>query len=195
MKCPRCNNELRRSKKDPDYGLCDNCKKKYKLKVEIDNNKPRNSSPLTGCLSLFVILAILIAIVVLAFNSCSDNDSNSGKNVKQSEDEKDANGWTSDDYINFRVITKQTADEYIANYSTPWGDDDWTFVKFDDSGKVLVTTKFTFKNSNVKQTGVCIFTPSGDRFTSHFFQVGDSVYLNDGSCNDTINKINEILNQ
>lgn len=30
MKCPRCNNELRRSKKDPDFGLCDNCRKKFR---------------------------------------------------------------------------------------------------------------------------------------------------------------------
>lgn len=30
MKCPRCRNELRRSKKDPSYGLCDVCRKKYR---------------------------------------------------------------------------------------------------------------------------------------------------------------------
>ena len=31
MKCPICGNELRPSKKDPAYGLCDNCRKKFKL--------------------------------------------------------------------------------------------------------------------------------------------------------------------
>ena len=31
MKCPKCGNELRQSKKDPAYGLCDECKKKFKL--------------------------------------------------------------------------------------------------------------------------------------------------------------------
>lgn len=30
MKCPRCGNELRRSKKNPNYGLCDTCRKKYR---------------------------------------------------------------------------------------------------------------------------------------------------------------------
>lgn len=30
MKCPRCGRELRRSRKDPAYGLCDNCRKKFK---------------------------------------------------------------------------------------------------------------------------------------------------------------------
>lgn len=35
MNCPRCGNEMRRSKKDPDYGLCDNCRKKFKWPREI----------------------------------------------------------------------------------------------------------------------------------------------------------------
>lgn len=38
MRCPRCGNDLRRSKKDPNYGLCDNCRKKYKWLN--DNLKP-----------------------------------------------------------------------------------------------------------------------------------------------------------
>ncbi|MEY8282901.1 Ltp family lipoprotein [Lachnospiraceae bacterium 50-23] len=36
MRCPRCGNDLRRSKKDPNYGLCDNCRKKYKWIDEED---------------------------------------------------------------------------------------------------------------------------------------------------------------
>lgn len=31
MNCPKCGNELRISKKDPSYGLCDECRKKFKL--------------------------------------------------------------------------------------------------------------------------------------------------------------------
>lgn len=31
MNCPKCGEPLRISKKDPSYGLCDNCKKKFKL--------------------------------------------------------------------------------------------------------------------------------------------------------------------
>lgn len=34
MKCPICGNPLRPSKKDPSYGLCDNCRKKFKLKTK-----------------------------------------------------------------------------------------------------------------------------------------------------------------
>lgn len=38
MKCPKCGKELRRSKKDPNYGLCDNCRKKYKW-VDIEEDE------------------------------------------------------------------------------------------------------------------------------------------------------------
>nr|WP_302142221.1 DUF4177 domain-containing protein [uncultured Schaedlerella sp.] len=38
MKCPRCGEELRRSKKDPNYGLCDSCRKKYKWVDEYDED-------------------------------------------------------------------------------------------------------------------------------------------------------------
>lgn len=31
MNCPKCGNELRISKKDPSFGLCDNCRKKFRL--------------------------------------------------------------------------------------------------------------------------------------------------------------------
>lgn len=36
MGCPKCGEELRRSKKDPHYGLCDNCRKKFKWVDDYD---------------------------------------------------------------------------------------------------------------------------------------------------------------
>lgn len=38
MKCPKCGSELRRSQKDPLYGLCDNCKKKFNWIDELDED-------------------------------------------------------------------------------------------------------------------------------------------------------------
>lgn len=37
MNCPICGKTLRPSKKDPRYGLCDNCRKKFRLPREIIN--------------------------------------------------------------------------------------------------------------------------------------------------------------
>lgn len=38
MKCPKCGNELRISKKDPNFALCDICRKKYRIPNQ--NRKP-----------------------------------------------------------------------------------------------------------------------------------------------------------
>lgn len=35
MKCPKCGNELKRSQKNPEFGLCYNCKLKFKWKEEV----------------------------------------------------------------------------------------------------------------------------------------------------------------
>lgn len=39
MKCPRCGEELKRSKKNPEYGLCYNCRLKFKWREE--NQRPK----------------------------------------------------------------------------------------------------------------------------------------------------------
>lgn len=51
MKCPKCGQELRPSKKDPDYMLCFDCKKKFRVngkrksRDEEDNQKYSNIPP------------------------------------------------------------------------------------------------------------------------------------------------------
>lgn len=79
MRCPRCGNDLRRSKKDPNYGLCDNCRKKYKWineqnkckssKPFISNTvkfaKPSGKKKKKGCLFTFVFIAIFLLIMFL----------------------------------------------------------------------------------------------------------------------------------
>lgn len=45
MNCPKCGNPLRISKKDPAYGLCDNCKKKYRLPESNASDTPSQKAP------------------------------------------------------------------------------------------------------------------------------------------------------
>ena len=50
MKCPICGQELRPGKKDPNYLLCYNCKKKFKApaakpkKEEVEAEEPKYSN-------------------------------------------------------------------------------------------------------------------------------------------------------
>lgn len=165
--------------------------------------------------------AILIVIIIFLFFSCrtTDNGSESKESNIQSqkteheenseseaedtdEPQTDGYGWTIHDYATFASITKQISDEYITNYKAPWGlEDEWSFAKFDETGKVFVTTKYSFSNINEKQSVICIFSLGEDsnddgipdRFTPHFFSVGDSIYANDGSCNDFFQNMQSIM--
>ena len=66
MKCPRCGNELRQSTKDPNYGLCDNCRKKYKwLEETVPQKKNKNNT------NIFILI-LIISIFMLAFSIWSN---------------------------------------------------------------------------------------------------------------------------
>lgn len=120
---------------------------------------------------------------------------------QETAQQTDGYGWTSYDYTVFRSIVKMTADSYITDYKTPWGDDDWRFALFDSEGKIIVMTDFTLGGNPQAQTGICIFSlgpdadsnGTPDSFTPHFFSVGDTIYANDGSCDATFEKIAQLF--
>lgn len=114
----------------------------------------------------------------------------------------DANGWTDNNYAEFVTITQQISDEYVANYKAPWGYDDWTFAKFDDEGKIIATTKYTFDNMSEKQDVMCVFTVGEDAdkdgyvdsYKGHYLSIGNKVYLDDGSCDEFFENLESIAN-
>ena len=48
MKCPICGQELRPGKKDPNYLLCYNCKKKFKIPQSAHKVQKKAETPLTA---------------------------------------------------------------------------------------------------------------------------------------------------
>ena len=126
MKCPKCGQKLRQSKKDPDRLLCDNCRKGYwRDDLEDDyeddyedgysrkNKKPsKNGKKKGGVLKIvLIVVAVLVVLGIIGAivgggeddsssnNNASDN-ANSG--VKQTQDtETEANVSEDDGIINF----------------------------------------------------------------------------------------------
>lgn len=76
MKCPRCGNKLRRSKKDPSFGLCDHCRKKFRwteehipdepIKKAYSKKKQKRTSKQSG-ISRIVISVILVVVLIGGF--------------------------------------------------------------------------------------------------------------------------------
>lgn len=74
MKCPKCGRELRPSKKSPDYGLCDTCKKKVYYKDIKSTPKEKKKHPaIKGC-GMFLLLVIVLSFLLVLFASLSSSD-------------------------------------------------------------------------------------------------------------------------
>ena len=108
MKCPKCGGELKRSKKDPTYGLCYTCRKKFRWVDDIDEDdfeiddeenestynygrmspastKKRKKKP--GCLKAFAIV-FACAVVITAISSLAGggDTQNSDKTADTQQD-------------------------------------------------------------------------------------------------------------
>ena len=69
MKCPKCGQKLRQSKKNPDKMLCDNCRKSY----WIDDLEDEYSTPVAPFKTWKLVSGILsiVLFVFVTFQSCA----------------------------------------------------------------------------------------------------------------------------
>lgn len=213
MKCPKCHCESNFQvieQNNQKYAKCSKCgalltssdlRKNLKpsppqspQKTDSES-KAKNEAASTTVAGVIVLIAIIFGVVKLFSGGSSDTDSKTADSSQQTETSKketDAYGWTRHDYVEFMSITKAISNEYIANYKAPFLPDNWKFAKFDDEGRIMATTKYSFNNINEKQDMVCVFTRGEERdddgwaetYTPHFLSVGDNIYVNDGSCNE-----------
>lgn len=152
--------------------------------------KKKGSCLMTFLVSVLIVLALAIVVPLIVIGT-GDTKKEGNTEKQVAKEETDANGWTEDDKINFKTIVEMTSDEYIGDYKSPWALDDWVFAKFDDTDKVIVTTKYTLKESSEKQPVICVFSwkPETEEYKSRFLSIGDNIYLDDGSCDEVFEKI------
>lgn len=103
MKCPRCGEELQRSKKDPNYGLCYNCRKKFKLVNEnnfdieddtptVPNKRKKKKEKRGGCLKIFgIVFAVFVVIGVISslYGSDEQEKKNDATEVQETDGTQD----------------------------------------------------------------------------------------------------------
>lgn len=67
MKCPDCGNELRKSKKSDEYGLCDTCRQKvYYDEIDVKYDNPKKQSKK---ISICLFISFLIAAAYLIYSA------------------------------------------------------------------------------------------------------------------------------
>lgn len=157
MKCPRCRKELRRSKKDPNYGLCDNCRKKYKWiednfeddyeededydYIESKSSKRKKKKKKgKGMIIVFaVILIVLIIIGILAFLAKgSDKDKKGEKQENQNEQQNspedaevpdsEATAYFQDDILKIEMATIKLTGFEVAPPNQEFGEEKSTLI-------------------------------------------------------------------
>ncbi len=161
----------------------------------------------------FIVLAVLLVFAGIGGANSKKSDSSghdqvsqeasseSGSEIKDTEvAETDASGFTQDDRVYMMTISQKILDQYLTDYDTPWSDDDWTFANLDENNVVFVSVDLELKDTSVKQTANCIFEYHGGsvenvKFKEHFTSVGDTVFYDDGYCDEFFANLSELINQ
>lgn len=138
MKCPICGNPLRPSKKDPSYGLCDNCKKKFKLKKETPDqrkaapstaksieNKPKKKKK-SGLLKFFLFFFIIVIIAGLTHffffgkaNSSNDSSADSSQTADTSIGNTSTSVLQEETYNNIQISLINTSESKGGDLASP----------------------------------------------------------------------------
>ena len=159
--------------------------------------KAKTSEIIAGSITLIILAVIGIKLFSVFI---SDDKAASAEQTKQQE--TDGYGWTKDDHLRFRSYTWSISDKYVANYKTSFADDsEWTYARFDNEGKIMVKTTYAFKNMNEKQNVIFIFTEGEDNdedgepdvYYPHFLSIVNNIYVNDGSCNEFFQDLQESM--
>lgn len=223
MKCPKCNSTtdfqviVKNGKK---YIQCDKCgvlltsddlkrmmqqpppQKERSKKGIMQQSPPQKERSKAGqSITGLITLIVLIVIGVKLFSVFTPDDK-AASTEQTKQQETDGYGWTKEDRQRFRAYTWSTSDQYVANYKKFSLDENaWKYMKFDDEGKIMVTTTYAFKNMNERQNVIFIFTEGEDQdedgepdgFYPHFLSIGNNIYVNDGSCNEYFQNLQESM--
>ena len=115
MKCTKCGGNLRQSTKDPSYGLCDNCKKKYKwveeVKPEKNSNLKKKSNPKA------IITVIIVGIIALSIIYAITPKKKSDEYIQQADsyfEQISALGESYQDILQSCIDGEITTDEFMS---------------------------------------------------------------------------------
>lgn len=97
------------------------------------------------------------------------------------------------------VSSKMILERFISGYKIPLAPQLWTIANFDENGAIIAITNITDDTTDQSQTAMVVLTPimDGDQMTGstpHYVSVGDTVYGDDGYCDEFFSNVEEILN-
>ena len=87
-------------------------------------------------------------------------------------------------------------DRFITDYSVSLAPQLWTVADFDSEGAVIALADVTFKSSGAVERALLVLTPVIENgkmteATPHYVAVGETVYGDDGYCDDVFSNLQE----
>ena len=94
------------------------------------------------------------------------------------------------------VASKMLLDRFITDYSVYLAPQLWTVADFDSEGAVIALADVTFKSSGAVERALLVLTPVIENgkmteATPHYVAVGETVYGDDGYCDDVFSNLQE----
>lgn len=122
------------------------------------------------------------------------NEANENQTASNTTDEPFVEKYDND----IVVCAKMILERFISNYKIPLAPQLWTIADFDENGAVIAITNITEKSTELSQQVIVVLTPTMDNDemtggTPHYVSVGETVYGNDGYCDDFISNIESFL--
>lgn len=96
------------------------------------------------------------------------------------------------------VASKMTLDRFLSGYSVSLAAQSWTVADFDSDGAVVALADVKFKSSGETARAVLVLSPVIEdgkmaEATPHLVAVGDTVYGDDGYCDEFFSDVQGIL--
>lgn len=96
------------------------------------------------------------------------------------------------------VDSKTILDRFITNYTVSLAPQLWTVADFDSNGAVIALADVEFKSSGSVERALVVLTPIIENekvkgATPHYVAVGDTVYGDDGYCDDVFSDLQEAM--
>lgn len=140
-----------------------------------------------------VVLGIIIIIICLIGGcaACLSGGSESNTSNSSGVDEKYLK--FNDDYRSeYDMAARKVINHYV-NCTLPdyLNTSEWHYADFDDQddGKVMVGTTAAVEGMADKQDVTLVFSYDGKNIKGYYLCVGNKLYIDDGSCSDTMAKL------
>lgn len=158
----------------------------------MEQNKKKKSSKTAVWVTIIIFVLLIGGCAACLGGSDSDSSESESTSTASASSTTDYTKFSEDYRAEYDVVARNIITHYC-NCELPDYTDksEWTYTDFDDQddGKVLVSTTASVEGVADTQTVYLVFSMDGEKYSGYYLCVGDKLYIDDGSCSETMKKL------